>query len=81
MGQEEFNKQSTRNRHAPASVDKGEVQQRYLRQVIRRNEFIDITGLPSGVVHQSVPIDEVFIPMRLRPHRPLTEYPLTVSEL
>jgi nucleoside phosphorylase len=53
----------------------------YLRQVIRRTELIDITGLPATVIHQSVPLDEVFIPLRFRPNRPMTEYPLTASEL
>jgi len=60
---------------------KEELRERYLRYVIRRTEFIDITGLPSHIVQQSVPLDEVFLPLRLRPNRPLTEYPLTVNEL
>lgn len=64
-----------------AAETKKEIQERYLRSVIRRTQFIDITGLPSHVVQQSVPLDEVFLPLRLRPNRPLTEYPLTVNEL
>jgi nucleoside phosphorylase len=84
-GREELNERvgdtSTYSSRTTTSEEKREVPQRYLRQVIRRTEFIDITGLPANVVHQSVPLDEVFIPLRLRPNRPLTEYPLTPREL
>ncbi|MEO8953836.1 MAG: hypothetical protein ABI465_04655 [Ktedonobacteraceae bacterium] len=81
----ELSKPASDTRADGSSTDtpaaKKEVQERYLRHVIRHTRFIDITGLPSHVVQQSVPLDEVFLPLRLRPNRPLTEYPLTSSEL
>jgi hypothetical protein len=58
-----------------------EAEQSYLKYVVKSLEWLEITGLPTGVVAQSAPPDEVFIPLQLRPNRPLTEYPLTEREL
>jgi effector-associated domain 8 (EAD8)-containing protein/NACHT domain-containing protein len=58
-----------------------EAEQSYLKYVVKSLEWLEITGLPTGVVAQSAPLEEVFIPLRLRPNRPLTEYPLTEREL
>jgi hypothetical protein len=53
----------------------------YLRYMIKSLEWLEITGLPAEVIAQSAPLDEIFIPLQLRPNRPLTEYPLTEREL
>jgi nucleoside phosphorylase len=58
-----------------------QLEQKYLRQVIASLEWLEITGLPAGLIAQSAPLDEIFIPLQFRPNRPLTEYPLTEREL
>jgi hypothetical protein len=55
--------------------------QMYLWRIIATLEWLEITGLPTGLVAQSAPLDEVYIPLQFRPNRPLTEYPLTEREL
>jgi nucleoside phosphorylase len=57
------------------------VEQLYLKYVIKNLKWIEITGLPDGIIAQSAPLEEIFIPLQLRPNRPLTEYPLTEREL
>jgi len=58
-----------------------EAEELYLKYVVKSLEWLEITGLPMGVVTQSAPLDEIFIPLQFRPNRPLTEYPLTEREL
>ncbi|HEY4036947.1 MAG TPA: NACHT domain-containing protein, partial [Ktedonobacteraceae bacterium] len=54
-----------------------ELKQRYLHRVILETELLTLSGIPAGIIADSVPLDDIFIPMQLRPDRPLTDYPLT----
>lgn len=54
---------------------------RYLLRILSETEFLTLTGIPAGLVARSVPLDEVFILLQLRPNRPLTDYPLTEEQL
>jgi NACHT domain len=58
-----------------------EMKQRYLSRLIQENERLILSGIPAGLLAQSVPLDEVFILPQLRPNRPLTDYPLTEEHL
>lgn len=57
-----------------------EKEQRYLKRVILQTELLALKGVPANLVVQSVPLEEIFIPVDLRPNRPLSDYPLTKVE-
>jgi len=58
-----------------------EAKRRYLQRMIRENENLTLKGIPAGLMAQGVPLDEVFIPLQFKPHRPPSDYPLTIEEL
>ena len=53
----------------------------YLKNVILETELLTLRGIPAGLIFESVRLDEVFIPLQLRPNRPRADYPLTDKEL
>jgi hypothetical protein len=57
------------------------LEQYYLRRTIRERELLTLKGIPAGLMAQSIPLDEVFIPLHFRPHKLLSDYPLTEAEL
>jgi hypothetical protein len=62
-------------------LSSGELKRRYLHRIILETERLTLTGIPAGLIAQSVPLNEIFIPLQLRPNRPLVEYPLTEDQL
>src|SRR5258708_24603955 len=58
-----------------------QLQRSYLLRMIRETKMLALTGIAHGLVAQSTPLDEVFIPLRLRPNRPLSDYPLDEEQL
>jgi hypothetical protein len=58
-----------------------EAVRRYLQFMIRDTEVLALEGIPAGLIAESVRLDQVFIPLQLRPNRPRTDYPLTDAEL
>lgn len=58
-----------------------DVEQRYLNRMIRETEMLALKGIPAGLLAESVPLDEIFIPLQFRLNRPRADYPLTESEL
>jgi len=65
----------------PVTPSNKEVKRRYLNLMINKTARLTLQGIPAGLISESVPLDEVFIPSKFRPNRPLTDYPLTESEL
>lgn len=53
---------------------------RYLRRMIRETAWIKLTDNPD-LVPENVPLDKVFIPLKLLPNRPSTDYPPTDEQL
>jgi len=62
-------------------IHRQRLEQSYLRRMIREREFLTLRGIPAGLMAQSIPLDEVFIPLHFRPHKLLSDYPLTEAEL
>jgi len=58
-----------------------ELKRTYLIRLINETKMLTLKGIPAGLISESVPIDEVFIPLMFRPNRPRTDYPLTDKEL
>src|SRR5450759_197517 len=58
-----------------------EIRRSYLKQIRQDTELLTLKGIPAGLISESVRLDEVFIPLELRPTRPRTDYPLTEREL
>jgi hypothetical protein len=58
-----------------------ELSRRYLKNIVLETELLTLRGVPAGLISESVRIDEVFIPLQLRPNRPRADYPLTDKEL
>ncbi|HEY1352639.1 MAG TPA: NACHT domain-containing protein [Ktedonobacteraceae bacterium] len=63
------------------AADRQRLEQFYLRRTIRERELLTLKGIPAGLMAQSIPLDEVFIPLHFRPHKLLSDYPLTETEL
>ena len=59
----------------------GKVKRDYLNCMMHETEKLALTGIPAGLIAESVHIDEVFIPVQLRLNRPRTDYPFTDVEL
>ena len=64
---------------APSSGS--DVKRSYLKRIALDTRLLTLKGIPAGLIAESVNIDEVFIPLQLRPNRPRTDYPLTDKEL
>ncbi len=58
-----------------------ELKKQYLKRMAVETETLTLRGIPAGLISESVRLDEVFIPLQLRPNRPRTDYPLTDKEL
>src|SRR5579883_238068 len=58
-----------------------ESRRRYLARMEAETRMAKLTGIPAGLIAESVPLDEIFIPVFLWHNRPRTDYPLTDSEL
>lgn len=54
---------------------------RYVTAMINDTELLTLRGIPAGLIAESVPLDQVFIPLQLHPNRPRTDYPLSDVEL
>ncbi len=65
----------------PVMPSLGKVKRDYLNCIMGETEKLALTGIPAGLIAESVYIDEVFIPVQLRPNRPRTDYPFTDVEL
>jgi ABC-type transport system involved in multi-copper enzyme maturation permease subunit len=68
------------NRLAAQLSDK-ELKQRYLVRMAHETETATLKGIPAGLIAESVRLDEIFIPLQLRPNRPKIDYPLSDAEL
>ena len=58
-----------------------ELKRRYLKRMIREKEQFGIPGLPIDLAVQRVPLENIIIPLEFRLNEPLTDFPLTESEL
>ncbi|MFL5701567.1 MAG: hypothetical protein ACJ8AG_01920, partial [Ktedonobacteraceae bacterium] len=65
----------------PATPSRKKLLRRYLGAVVNDTELLTLRGIPAGLIAESVRLDQVFIPLQLRPNRPRTDYPLTDIEL
>lgn len=64
----------------PVGVSAKKLKQLYLQRMAQDTETLTLTGIPAGLMPQGVPLDEVFIPVKFKPHRPLSDYGLTEAE-
>jgi len=64
----------------PVAPSDKKLKHHYLSRVIAEKEHLALTGIPTGLIAPSVPLDEVFIPLQLRPHRTRIDLPLSEEQ-
>jgi hypothetical protein len=64
----------------PVAPSQRVIKRRYLQRMIRETELLRLTGIPAGLLAQSVPLDQIFIPIQFFPKRLPSDYPLTEAE-
>jgi len=64
----------------PMAPSDRELSRRYLQRMLADKEKLALTGIPTGLIAQSVALDEVFIPLQLRPHQTKIDLPLTEQQ-
>ncbi len=65
----------------PVSLSDKELKRRYLNRMVSDNESLEFRGYPAGLISRSVPLVDIFIPLRFLPNQPLEHYPLPIERL